>query len=443
VASQNSENRVNLERAIINKILNTPDTVHDVLGYLQHEHFSVAQHDIIYKVIEEAVTGGADCGLLIVLSDLETSGLLHQAGGKEYIEDLYNEQFVDEDLKSLADRVIKSHMLREAKVLGYTLMQLEQTDQDNIEAHLTQVMSKMDAIIGGTSGSYTDHIQAILRHEWDEIKDRLENPGISGISTGFEQYDNVISGLNQSDLIITAARPSMGKSAWAIRQLLNISKDNIPTLLFSYEMSKKQISQRMVAMESNIGLQKIRTGAVNTNDLEKIKETYLDISSYPIYIDTNVSASLGYLLSTIRRYVRSAGVRVVFIDYVQLMSRGSNNETQELGRISRALKSIAMELGINVNLISQLNRGVESRDNKRPVLSDLRQSGNLEEDADIVTMLYRPAYYKQTVNSDESKLELLIRKNRNGPTGSLEFYFQPETTNICNSLAEVINGKQK
>jgi replicative DNA helicase len=229
----------------------------------------------------------------------------------------------------------------------------------------------------------------------------------------------------------------MGKTALVIRQMLNISKKNIPVLLFSYEMSKRQLSQRMVAMESRVWLEKIKTGNISEQDLQLIKDVYLDIGNYPIYVDSNMSAALGYVLSTIRRYVRTNGVKVVFLDYLGLMVHDASNETIELGRISRALKMLAMELDITIIAVSQLSRAVESRDNKRPVLADLRQSGRLEEDADIVLMLYRPQYYSPQTGDKEYEVELLLRKNRNGPIGIPKAYFDPKTVNIVNSLAEV------
>ena len=220
--------------------------------------------------------------------------------------------------------------------------------------------------------------------------------------------------------------------------MINVAKNNIPVLLFSYEMSKRQLSQRMVSMESGIGLHNIRTGAVSEKDLSLLKDTYSKISNYPIFIDSNMTASLGYVASTIRRYVMNQGVKVVYLDYLGLMTHDADNETRELGRITRTLKMLAMELNITIVAISQLNRDVESRDNKRPMLSDLRQSGRIEEDADIVLMLYRPAAYGKVNNEDEFLMEVLIRKNRNGPIGMVKAYFDAQAVNVAQSIKEVL-----
>lgn len=439
--TEQETNDLNIERTIIGRILKSPDLIHKISSYLDPKHFAVTQHRIIFSAVDEIVEDGSEPGYLLVLSKLDKTNRLEQAGGPEYLEELYREEYPQDDLKGLADILIKSFMVREANVIGYNLIKVSKSNQDGIESHLTQTVKELDDLLTGGGGSHTEHIQTILRDEWESIKDRLEEPGISGLSTGFEQLDVVTSGLNPTDLVIIAARPSVGKTTFAIRSLLNLSKQNIPTLLFSYEMSKKQLSQRMVSMESGIGLQDIRTGTVTNEDLEIIKKVYLDISSYPIYIDSNMAASLGYITSTIRRHVRSSGVKVVFIDYLQLMVQNQDNMTIELGRISRALKMLAMELGITVVALSQLNRGVESRESKRPQLSDLRQSGRIEEDADIVLMLYRPAIYGKMQNEQEFLLEVLVRKNRNGPIGSVPTYFESKSVNIHSSLEGLLSGK--
>jgi len=427
---------LNVERTLLGKILQNPDKVHSVIGYLKPAHFSSTQHKIIFSVFVELVEEGSEPGLISVTSKLSNEKNLEAVGGEDYLKELYKEEYAPDNLKDLADIMIKEHIVREAQQVGYGLLKLE--DPESAEAYVVQSAQQLYDIAVGGSGLYTESISTILREEWESIKERLINPGISGISTGFDEYDMVLSGLNPTDLIIVAARPSQGKTSLAIRQMINIAKNNVPVLLFSYEMSKKQLSQRMVAMESGVGLQNIRTGAVTDDDLKKIKDVYLDISSYPIYIDSNMAASIGYVASTIRRYVTTHGVRVVFVDYLQLMTHDADNETKELGRITRALKMLAMELGITVVALSQLNRDVEGRDNKRPLLSDIRQSGRIEEDADVVTMIYRPAMYGKVDNDKEFLMELLVRKNRNGPTGTVRVYFNPTSVNVVQSLKEVL-----
>jgi replicative DNA helicase len=253
----------------------------------------------------------------------------------------------------------------------------------------------------------------------------------------------MLSGYNPTNLIVVAARTGVGKSSYALRQMLNMAKQNIPTLMFSYEMSKKELSQRMVSMESGVPLLNIRTGNVSDKELQEIKDTYLKVSTYPIYLDTSASDSLSYLLSTIRRYVRTSGVKVVFVDYLQLMARNTDNLVRDLGKVTKALKLLAMELDIVVVALSQINRGVESRDNKRPQLFDLRDSGNIEEDANIVLMLYRPALSGgKFKDEDEFLCEILVRKNRNGPLGAINAYFKAENADIVNSLTEIIRGRK-
>lgn len=439
----NNESALDIERAVLSKMLKSPEHSFQVLGYLKPMHFSVAQHEIIFRVIEELTENNTESTYLILQSRLDSLGLLDKAGGKAYLEELYTLEPGVDDLQPLVDIIIKAYMVRSANIIGYNMMKIDKAEQETIESYLSQVSQQLDDLVVGSSGSSTESIQSIMREGWDELVSQLGSPGIPGVDTGFEELNLLTSGFNPGDLILVAARPSTGKTAFATRITLNMAKRNVPILLFSYEMAKKQLSQRMVASESSIGLQNIKSGALSEKEMDALREVYIDISSYPIYIDSNMSASLGYVLSTIRRFVRSSGVKVVVIDYIQLMTQSSDNETQELGRISRSLKMLAMELGITIVVLSQLNRGLENRENKRPLMSDLRQSGRLEEDADIIIMLYRPAAYGKVKADEENLLELIIRKNRNGPTGIIQTYFESSSVNIVDSLHELVKGKTK
>jgi replicative DNA helicase len=437
-----TESNIVLERAIIWKILHDAESGHQIIGYLKPMHFSASQHETIYAAIEDSMLNGQESSLLVVLSKLDTTGNLEKAGGQAYIEEIYEDTYEVESVKTLADIVIKAYLVRAAKTIGYQMQKLNKNDQEGIESFLTQINHQIDNLVTGSSGSFTQHVQNMLREDWDALQQHMATPGITGIPSGFRDYDLMLTGYNPGDLVFVAARPSMGKSAFLLRSVLNIAKNNIPTLVFSYEMSKKQLSQRMVSMESGVPMLDIKNATITDKQLELLKDTYLTISNFPIYVDTNMTASLGYVLSTIRRYVRASNVKVVFIDYVQLMVQDTKNETQELGRISRALKLLAGELGISIVVLSQLSRAVEQLENKRPQLSHLRQSGRMEEDADIVTMLYRPAYYGKVANDKENSLELLIRKNRNGPTGTVEVYFDPETVNIFGTLNDFVASRR-
>lgn len=432
-----------IEKAVLVKLIKEPTLIYDVLGYLKNIHFDVKQYSLIYKAMEDLASNNTDIGYLVLLSKLTDNKSFDKLGDEDFLKELFEDIPSSDDVKDLCELIIKNYKKRCAVKIGYDLSSLHKMDSDNIEANLSEISRTIDNLISDSSGSFTDSIQNVLREEWEEFEVLIKNPGITGIETGVADLDLMLSGYNPTNMIIIAARPSVGKTSLALRQVLDIAKKNIPVMMFSYEMSKKELSQRMVSMESGINLLNIRTGAVSDKEFEEIKRVYLEIGTYPIYIDTNASAPLGYVLSTIRRYVRSSGVKVVFVDYIQLMSRDTDNETHEIGKISRALKVLAQELGITVVILSQLNRLVESRENKRPQLSDLRQSGNLEEDANAVLMLYRPALYGKVKDDEENLCEILIRKNRNGPTGTVNTYFDGTSVNIYSTLNDYITAEKK
>lgn len=441
ITPENSTN-MELERAILSKILREPESAYLVVGKLKANQFSAKQHEVIFKAIEALVDETSEPNYLLVKSRLDSFSNLDNAGGEEYLKDIYESEIKIGDLTDIVDKVIKNNLLSQVNFIGYEMSRLDKSHTDDIESRISQLSQQLDNLILGSSGSQTESIQDVLRDEWVDFEKLLEKPGITGISTGNSDLDLMLSGYNSTNLIVIAARTGVGKSSYALRQMLNMSKENIPVLMFSYEMSKKELSQRMVSMESKVPLLKIRTGNINDKELDIIKETYLKVSTYPIYLDTSASDSLSYLLSTIRRYVRTSGVKVVFVDYLQLMARNTENLVRDLGKVTKALKLLAMELDIVVVALSQINRGVESRDNKRPQLFDLRDSGNIEEDANIVLMLYRPALSGSKVkDEDEFLCEILVRKNRNGPLGAVNAYFKAENADIVNSLTEIIRSK--
>lgn len=440
ITPENSTN-MELERAILSKILREPETAYAVVGKIKSNQFSASQHKTIFWAIETLVDETAEPNYLLVKSKLDSHSKLENAGGEEYLKDLYESDLKIEDVSDIVDRVIKISLLTEINILGFEMSRLNKSHTEDIESRISQISQQLDNLIIGSVGNQTESIQDVLRDEWADFEKLLEKPGITGISTGNSSLDLMLSGYNPTNLIILAARTGVGKSSFALRQMLNMAKENIPTMMFSYEMSKKELSQRMVSMESGVPLLSIRTGNVTDKELEVIKDTYLKVSTYPIHLDTSANDSLSYLLSTIRRYVRTHGVKVVFVDYLQLMARDSANETRDLGKITRALKLLAMELEIVVIALSQLNRGLESRDNKRPQLFDLRQSGNIEEDGNVVIMLYRPALAGVKMkDEDEFLCEILVRKNRNGPLGAINAYFKADTADVVNSLTEIIRS---
>jgi replicative DNA helicase len=241
------------------------------------------------------------------------------------------------------------------------------------------------------------------------------------------------SGLQPSDLVIIAGRPSMGKTSFALNIAYNIAQQNLPVAVFSLEMSKEQLAQRLLSNEAKVESNRIRSGRLGQNDLEKVFGGLEKLLNLPIYIDDSANLSVIQMRSQVRRLQaeKKGQMGLVLIDYLQLMEGGGDNRVQEISKITRSLKGLAREIHAPVIALSQLSRAVESRNNKRPMMSDLRESGSIEQDADLIMMLYRDEYYNPD-SPDRGVAEVIITKHRNGPTGTIKLLFQPEFTKFLN-----------
>ena len=275
-------------------------------------------------------------------------------------------------------------------------------------------------------------LEDVLAESFERLDELHKDKGkIRGVPTGLKDLDNILAGLQRSDLIILAARPSMGKTALALNMAHNIAaKSELPVLIFSIEMSKEQLVDRLLAMESGVDAWNIRTGNLSDVDFEKIGQAMGSLSEAPIYIDDSSGLTVSDLRTKARREQHQRQLGAIFIDYLQLMSGGNRynsdfNRVQEMSEISRGLKAIARELNVPVIALSQLNRSVEARSPQIPQLADLRESGSIEQDADVVAFIYREDYYNPDTNRKNIS-DILVKKHRNGPTGNVELYFDKE-----------------
>ncbi len=287
-------------------------------------------------------------------------------------------------------------------------------------------LENIDAALSPQIISIGDEIDEVL----SKVEDKIENPGINGLSTGFSSLDYLIDGLHPGDLVYIGGRPSHGKTTLALNMTLNLAENGVPVLFFSKEMSYSKLVRRILSTMSNVSFRKIKTGdGLTSEDLEKIKRAARLLKSMPIYIDENFSRNLYGIIDISRKMIEERGVKVIFIDYIQLLAERSADSTHELGRISRQLKLLANEYNVSVVSISQLNRGLESREDKRPKLADLRQAGALEEDGDIVMLCYRDELYNPNTKHPE-ELEVIVAKNRDGEIGSIFLGFDAATLKV-------------
>lgn len=416
------------ERAVLSILLNNPDKIYEV-DSLRPEMFSANYFRVIYTTIKKLSMEGNFIQPLLVEEYLRTNGQLEEAGGKETLNYIVSAEISKNNYPIFEKNVIDSYMARTLTQISARIPSMIES-ASNVEGVMNQLRTSLDDILQASGGAETEILEKLLPEAWESLMSRVKNPGLKGYTTGFTDIDTMTGGITPGELWILASRPSHGKTSWICNSLLRATTgQGLTPLIFSKEMDAQSLIERLVAIDSGINLHGIRTGLIDDSEVELMATSFKKLEKFPIYIDSKFSAGLDYILSTIRKYNRIHKTNLIYIDYVQLVAERTQNAVHELGQISRSLKLLANELGIGVYLLSQLNRSCELRDDKRPMLADLRQSGNLEEDADVVAMLYRDEmYYKDS--KYKGLTEFLIRKQRNGPIGSLMLSFDPNTTKM-------------
>ncbi len=425
---------IELEEAVLGALMLDNEALSDTIGILRPEYFYKMEHQKIFAAIIELFNESKPVDILTIIEQLKKSGDLESIGGAFYITQLTNnvassanteyhariivEKFIQRSLIHISSTIIKDSYDETIDVFDL-LSKAEQDLFSVTEGSLRKSYSKMSELI-------SDAI-----HNIEELKNKED--GLSGVPSGFSQLDRVTSGWQKSDLVIIAARPGMGKTALALTMCRNIAINHkTPIGIFSLEMSTDQLVNRLISSESEIPSNKLRKGNLEEYEFVQLHEKIKDLAEAPIYIDDTPGLSVFELRAKARRLVKNHGVKIIIVDYLQLMTAGGNkngNREQEISTISRSLKGIAKELKIPVIALSQVNRGVESRTStsKRPILADLRESGAIEQDADIVTFIYRPEYYKiyEWENGDDSRsqAEIIIAKHRNGSLENIRLKF--------------------
>lgn len=415
------------ETAILSIILQNSNKIYE-LQNIRSFMFSSTPNQFLYSIIQELITQNLIPEVNLIDSYLKAQNKDVQVGGRDYLNYLVKLSFNQENLKEFERIVVDSYKARTLISLTSSVPNLVLSTTD-INSIIEKLRGSLDSLTVTGGGESTVNLETALKSSWEDLLYRAANPGIRGKSTGYKTLDLSTSGFSEGDLWIIAGRPGMGKSAMFCNLMLNQGKNDIPSMIFSLEMRKAPLVERMLAIHTGINGTNIKLGILNQEDLDKLSDAIKQIKSYPIYIDSYYSGNVDYVVSTARKYKSLYNINVVYVDYLQLLAERNQESTHELGRISRSFKLVANELGIAFVAGSQLNRLVETRDDKRPILSDLRQSGNLEEDSDIVLGLYRDVKYN-TKTPDKKLLELLILKQRSGPTGVLPLNFEEETLRI-------------
>lgn len=417
------------ERALIHCILNNHELIYELKTPLKPSVFFGLDNALVVKYFNELVVCGKTPDEVLIRSTLTNAGQFDAIGGDAYFNQINNIDYLTANLNEYAGMILDTFVRREVIDVGKKISDAGYavSATEAVGLALTETNNLLET---ANFGEETSLVSELMANEFDAFLERMKTPGMAGMPTGFAEYDLYTGGLSKTDEVIIAARPSTGKTALALRLLLNLAKQGLPGVMFSYEMSQQQLMQRFLSMESGIDLGRIRSGLVAPGEeYDRVASAANLVNALPISISNNLSASVADVVTETRKMIRSRGVEVVVVDFVQLMPHRMELATQDLGHIARQLKTLAMDSNIVVILLSQLNRLVEMRTKKIPILSDLRQSGNLEEYADLVLMLYREEMYEPT-ETNRGEARLLIRKNRNGAIGSLPIRFNAPTVDF-------------
>lgn len=406
------------------------------------DQFYLDAHSKIFNVISNLAENGSPIDLTTVTAELDRRKELKQIGGVEYLSEIASfvpsAANVDEYIKIVEEKAILRRLIDSAVEIetdGY------QSTED-ISDILDRAEKKILNVVKTRKGTEFRTIQDVLFKTQADLEKLSQNRGdITGIATGFYDLDKVTSGLHANELIIIAARPAMGKTAFALNLATNIAMNQKKTVaLFNMEMGAEQLATRMLASVGQIELGKLISGRLEHNDWKRVNEAISRLADTKIFIDDTPGMTISEIRAKCRRLASSSdGLDIIIIDYLQLINGGtkySGNRQQEIAEISRSLKTLAMELEIPVIALAQLSRSVEGRDDKRPILSDLRESGSIEQDADIVAFLYRDDYYNKEAAIDEytSKSEFIIGKHRNGPTTTIDLIFRRNKATFVNFI---------
>src|SRR3989338_9178975 len=424
---------IDSEKALLGSIMLRPEGMHEISDIMTPGAFYVEKHRMIYEAMLDLFTKNEPIDLLSLSSRLKEKGKLDSVGGSAYLTDLVNIVPSASNIKHFRSIVYRKYAMRSLIHASEFIGELGFDEAQELD----QLLDKAEKKIYDVTSSPALHKFVSLRDTLSDAWERIDHlhkskDELRGIRTGFRDLDNMLAGLQKSDLIILAARPSMGKTALALdiaRQ--SAIKHGTPVGIFSLEMSAQQLVDRMLAAEARVNSWKLRTGNLSTDEeFGRLREALDKLSSAPIFIDDQPANNILKMRSVARRLKREHGLGLLVVDYLQLMvptqSRSNDSMVQQVTEISRALKTLARELDVPVLALSQLSRAVEQR-RGRPRLSDLRDSGSIKQDADVVMFIHREDKYKE--NSDRPNIaEILIEKHRNGPVGKIELYFDEGKT---------------
>ncbi|AOV06371.1 replicative DNA helicase [Sporosarcina ureilytica] len=424
------------EQSVIGAVFLEPQALITAAEVLIPEDFYRIAHQKIFGTMLSLSDKGQPIDVVTVTEELTAKKELEDVGGISYLTEVANSVPTAANIMHYANIVEEKSLLRRLIRVATQIVEDGFTREDEVEELLSEAEKNMMEVSNRKNAGDFKHIKDVLVQTYDNIEQLHTQQGeVTGIPTGFTDLDKITAGFQRNDLIIVAARPSVGKTAFALNVAQNVAtKTSENVAIFSLEMGADQLVMRILCAEGNIDAQVMRTGSLEDEDWRKLTMAMGSLSNAGIFIDDSSGIRVNEIRSKCRRLQQEHGLGMVIIDYLQLIQgsgRSGENRQQEVSEISRSLKGLARELKIPVIALSQLSRGVEQRQDKRPMMSDLRESGSIEQDADIVSFLYREDYYdKETEN--ENMIEIIIAKQRNGPTGTVTLAFAKEYNKFVN-----------
>ena len=423
------------EKTILSCLLINSEAIELTLESLPVDAFYFKNHQEIYRAIILMYEDKLSVDIISLISYIQEQGLLKKVGGIKVLLDLVNQVpnlvYLEEYIRLVKDKFLRRSLIK----LGCQLMNESYITNNSVEDILLNLETEVFTITNEIKSQKISSNAQLLNDIFYELKQKFLKPALPGLVSGFYNLDLVTQGFQKSDLIIIADRPSMGKTALSLNITLNVIKSlKLPVVFFSLEMSKEQIMYRLLSIETNINQTRLKSGRLYKNDWIKLSKMIKIISKLPLFIDDTPNLSIQDIRSKLKTIILEQGqIGLVIIDYLQLMQNpnsSTGNRVQEISQITRSLKIIAREFNVPVIALSQLSRNVENRIDNKPILSDLRESGSIEQDADLVLMLHRNKIINASTQENEGSYltELIIAKQRNGPTGTVKLLFDQKQT---------------
>ncbi len=447
--NKNIPNNIEAEQAVIGSMFLSKYALDKACETLVKESFYNNNNAIIFETIKEMSENKKPIDLTTLTTELKNKNLINEIGGVEYLSEVLESVPTAANVEYYIKLVEDAAVLRRLIEVSTNITTNAYQSDGNVNETLDEAERKILSVIKNRRSTEFRTIKEVLAATQENLEKLAAAKGeITGLPTGWADIDNITTGLQGNQLIIIAARPAMGKTAFALNLVTNVAINTGKTVaLFNMEMGAEQLASRMLSSLGQIEGKKLATGKMFNEDWKKLNEAISQLGDARIYMDDTPGITIGEIRSKCRRLASSSeGLGLVVIDYLQLISSSVNygaNRQQEVSDISRSLKTMAMELNVPVVALAQLSRAVDSRENKRPIMSDLRESGSIEQDADIVAFLYRDDYYnkEKAIDANTSISEFIIAKHRNGPTDTIELLFKRDTSTFLNYQKEGQGGQ--